>query len=172
MDIYNPELPTIEVNAENYNIEGIRDEEGNLICNQILVLEDVFSGGTANAYGKIEQLSEKEIPIPDGEYDLLEFEKNSEQFKVDPVDEIRYDDHHQGEYNSIGEERSGYRFHIGTVSHGCITVNSARRNRDSEWKLIKQLISTTTVSKVPKRERLQKYIPFTNRLKYGTIYVR
>ena len=45
-------------------------------------------------------------------------------------------------------------------------------NRDSEWKLIKQLISTTTVSKVPKRERLQKYIPFTNRLKYGTIYVR
>ena len=59
-----------------------------------------------------------------------------------------------------------------TVSHGCITVNNARRNRDSEWKLIKQLISTTTVSKVPKRERLQKYIPFTNRLKYGTIYVR
>ena len=28
MDRYNPELPTIEVYAENYNIEGIRDSEG------------------------------------------------------------------------------------------------------------------------------------------------
>ena len=33
MDIYNPELPTIEVYAENYNIEEIEIRNGNLLNN-------------------------------------------------------------------------------------------------------------------------------------------
>lgn len=173
-DHYKEGLEFKFVTADEYQIGGIRDKDGELTHNQILVLKDVFSGGESDSNGDVSRDLENDpdqIAIPEGDYDLTEYEASSEWFKVDPIDSSRYDDHHQGETNADGETRSGYRFHLGGLSHGCITVCSSDRDRSEEWDVVKQILNTTSTTTVPKREGKQKYNPFSTRKKYGTVKV-
>ncbi len=173
-DHYKEGLEFKFVSASDYKQGGIRDEDGNLTHNQILVINDVFSGGEADENGDIERDLESDpaqLPIPEGNYDLTEYEGSSEWFKVDPIDSSRYDDHHQGETNSEGETRNGYRFHLGGLSHGCITVCNRDKNRQQEWSVVKTILENTSTTQVPKREGNQKFNPFSYRKKFGTVKV-
>lgn len=168
-------LPTKVVSAKDYVYGGIRDKEGNLTHNQVLVLENVFSGGQAEEDGNISrdlQSDPDQLAIPNGRYDLTEYEKDDTWYKVDPVDASRYDDHHQGYKNADGETRSGYRFHLGSLSHGCITVCDPKGERDAEWGVVEKILGSTSTTKVPKREGNQKYVPGTARKRYGTVIVK
>ena len=44
MDCYNENLPTKYVSAKDYKVGGVRDKKGNLKYNQVLVVNNVFSG--------------------------------------------------------------------------------------------------------------------------------
>jgi len=174
MDIYKKGLPTLTVSAKDYKIDGIRDDNGKLTHNQVLVINNVFSGGYAEDSGDItrsEQHSEQ-LEIPNGSYDILEYEKHSRYVKLDPIDDSRYDDHHQGQENSQGKTRSGYRLHLGTESHGCVTICDRNEDRSEEWDMIKSIFNSTTKEEVPKREGNQKWNPTSYRLKYGELKVK
>ncbi|MBK8968384.1 MAG: DUF2778 domain-containing protein [Lewinellaceae bacterium] len=174
LDHFKKGLPMKVVSAKDYVHGGIRDDKGNLTQNQILVLDNVFSGGRVESDGTITRDLERdkyEVAIPNGSYDLTEYEGGRGWYKVDPIDESRYDDHHQGYKNADGETRSGYRFHLGGLSHGCITVCDPNGERQAEWDVVGKILENTSKTEVPKREGMQKYIPGTSRLKYGTINV-
>ncbi|MNF75115.1 hypothetical protein D3C84_571700 [compost metagenome] len=51
-DQYKSGLPILYVNAKNYKLNGVRDKKGNLTHNQVLVVENVFTGGHSDD-GKI-----------------------------------------------------------------------------------------------------------------------
>ncbi|HZH88778.1 MAG TPA: RHS repeat-associated core domain-containing protein [Chitinophagaceae bacterium] len=174
LDHFKKGLPAKVVSAKDYVYGGIRDANGKLTHNQMLVIENVFSGGssTDGIITRDLESDPKQLPIPNGRYDLLEYEGRDNWYKVDPIDSSRYDDHHQGELNSGGETRSGYRLHIGGLSHGCITCDNSQGSRDDEWNVLETILNNTSKTSVPKREGNQKYVPFTSRLKYGTIKVR
>lgn len=160
LDHYKKGLPNKIVTAKDYVYGGIRDKNGNLTHNQILILDEVFSGGQAGLDDLTRDLQRDpaQLAIPNGYYDLTEYEKHSDWYKVDPIDQSRYDDHHQGYVNSDGKTRSGYRLHKGRLSHGCITVSTAKRNREEEWDVVSRILSNTSKTEVPKREGMQKYI--------------
>ncbi|WP_394748247.1 fibronectin type III domain-containing protein [Spongiimicrobium salis] len=175
-DHYNKDLETVFVSAKDYKLGGIRDKNGKLLKNQILVIKGVFSGGEADSEGNTERDPDKpqQNPIPEGDYDLTEYEGSPEWFKVDPIDSSRYDDQHQGEENSDGETRYGYRLHKGRLSHGCITAcynTDNAEERNNEWDLLKRILNNTSTTDVPKREGYQKYIPWGTRKRYGSISV-
>src|SRR5574343_1345532 len=44
-DHYDAKLPTVYVNSSQYKMGGIRDDKGNLTTNQVLVLNNFFTGG-------------------------------------------------------------------------------------------------------------------------------
>jgi RHS repeat-associated protein len=174
LDHYKKGLPIRVVSAKDYVHGGIRDDKGNLTHNQILVMENVFSGGRVEADGTITRDLDRdkyEVAIPNGSFDLTEYEGGRGWYKVDPIDESRYDDHHQGYTNADGETRNGYRFHLGGLSHGCITVCDPNGERQDEWNVVGKILENTSKTEVPKREGMQKYIPGTTRMKYGTINV-
>ncbi|PJZ64920.1 hypothetical protein CH371_15575 [Leptospira wolffii] len=176
IDHYKEGLPVKEVSASEYVFGGIRDKKGNLTHNQVLVMKKVFSGGFSDANGNISRDSKndpEQKPIPNGVYDLVEYEtnKNTKWYKLDPADSYRYDDYHQGHLNSNGETRSGYRFHLGSLSHGCITVCDPLKERRGEWEVVNKILNNTSKVKVPKREGRKKYVPFLSRDWYGTIEV-
>ena len=173
-DHYQKGLPTKIVSAKDYVQGGVRDNKGKLTHNQVLVLKNVFSGGESDTDGNITRNLSKDpdqLAIPNGEYDLSEYERSKSWYKVDPIDESRYDDHHQGHKNADGKTRNGYRFHLGRLSHGCITVCNPDGKRQEEWEVVSKILENTSKTKIPKREGMQKYIPNTTRLKYGTIKV-
>lgn len=174
LDHYKKGLPTKVVSAKDYVHGGMRDREGELTHNQILVLENVFSGGRAESDGAVARDLERdkyEAAIPNGNYDLTEYEGGRGWYKVDPIDESRYDDHHQGYTNADGKTRNGYRWHLGRLSHGCITVCDLKGERQGEWNVVGKILKDTSKKEVPKREGIHKYIPGTTRLKYRTINV-
>jgi len=174
LDHYKEGLPTVLVNAKDYKYGGVRDEKGNLIQNQVLVIENVFSGGRFDpASGDVTRDLERDprqLPIPNGMYDLLVLEKANNQYKLDPIDGSRFDDTHQGYLNSRGEERTGYRLHLGTISHGCVTVCDPLRTRDGEWDVLMTIFKSTSKTNVPKREGMQSLLP-GSRERIGTLVV-
>ena len=77
LDHFKKGLPTKVVSAENYVLGGIRDANGKLTHNQVLVIKNVFSGGKSTN-GVVERdLGSDQLPIPNGRYDLLEYEKRN-----------------------------------------------------------------------------------------------
>jgi RHS repeat-associated protein len=177
LDNHKDGLPYKWVSAKDYKPDGIRDKKGNLTHNQVLVIDDVFSGGIATENGKSRDVSpdSKELPIPNGDYDLLQYEGNkpTKWYKVDPQDSSRYDDEHQGVKNNDGENRTGYRLHLGVTSHGCVTVCDVNKTRQGEWAVVEQVFASTSTTQVPKREGFQAYNPFSGtRTRYGTITIR
>ncbi len=75
LDHFQKDLPFKKVNASDYQLGGIRDNQGKLTHNQVLVINNVFSGGRAFdgvvSYGT----TAKEIPIPSDTWDILEHSK-------------------------------------------------------------------------------------------------
>ena len=173
-DHYKKGLPTLTVNASQYKLGGVRDKKGNLTHNQVLVIDNVFSGGRTDSEGNVSRdltRDSGELAIPSGSYDLTEYEGRSDWYKVDPIDSSRYDDENQGQTNADGDTRSGYRLHLGNLSHGCITIADPNGDRKDEFGVLQNILQNTSKTEVPKREGMQKYNPSSTRLKYGEIKV-
>ncbi|MNQ73952.1 hypothetical protein D3C85_886990 [compost metagenome] len=184
-DQYKSGLPILYVNAKNYKLNGVRDKKGNLTHNQVLVVENVFTGGHSDD-GKIVRNDPdrpNEKPISKGEYNILENKGNTNPdhdsfFVLDPKDSSPYDkkDDRPGELNAQGKKRNGYNLHPGRVSWGCVTINKddvqmTTEQRAEEWSVINTMINKTSSEDVPDNRGKQKYVPFTTQKKFGTIKV-
>lgn len=173
-DHYKAGLPTLTVSAGQYKLGGVRDSKGNLTHNQVLVIDNVFSGGRTDSDGNVSRdltRDSGELAIPTGSYDLTEYEGRSDWYKVDPIDSSRYDDENQGQTNADGDTRSGYRLHLGNLSHGCVTIADPNGDRKEEFGVLQNILQNTSKTEVPKREGMQKYNPSSTRMKYGEIKV-
>ena len=176
LDLYVPGLPDIIVGPDEYQMNGIRDEAGSLVFNQVLIIQNVFSGGQVDAMGNITRdllNNPALIPIPNAYYDILDYEKFSTQFKLDPIDSDRYNDVYdvQGVFNSEGTLRFGFRLHAGYQSEGCVTGCQPYGTTREDWKVVNSIIRNTSFKYVPKREGDQRYLPWGRRKDFGTLKV-
>ena len=169
LDYYQSGLPTLIVSASDYVQGGVRDSDGNLTHNQVLVMDNVFTGGKATE-GIVERDPNRpqQKPIPNGPYDLLDNDADTRHtgwFRVDKQDENRYDD------RDDAAGRDGFRFHLGTESWGCITCDSSKDDRTEEWKVVTKILNTTSTTTVPEKRGNQSWNPFSSLTNYGTIEV-
>ena len=178
LDYYDPKLKMVEVSASEYVQGGVRDEEGNLLYNQVLVIENVFSGGhlDRNSGSFVSNGDEWEQEIPNGVYDILDNQSSDshpEWYRLDAQDDKPYNDQlDNGELNSEGKARNGFRLHIGTLSYGCVTIcQDDFSDRDGEWNVLVQILENTSTMPVPEMRGRQYLNPFSYRTKYGTMHV-
>jgi hypothetical protein len=169
------------VSAKDYQQGGIRDKKGKLLKNQVLVIEGVFSGGHSEGDKVVQggengtEADSREVPIPNGMYDILDNKggKYPDYLRLDPQDSYRYNDEHEQSQNN-GSDRKNFRFHLGRVSWGCVTMNKddSSSDRDLEWNVITQIFSNTSTTNIPDRQGRQKLNPFSQRTNYGTMEVK
>lgn len=133
-------------------MDGIRNDKGEIIENQILEINGVFSGGRVEAglrdeWGGIgnpvrnlmrqvpyragrsardNEDTEHELPVPYGTYDILYGKKSQNgkmnYFRLDPDDDVPFNNIYD-KPGSPDNGRSGFLLHPGSISHGCITIN-------------------------------------------------
>lgn len=168
-DHYNEKLPTIYVNSSQYKMGGIRDNDGNLTTNQVLVLDNFFTGGKS-VDGVVTRDSEstKQNPIDNGTYDLLDNDADTKHegwFRLDKIDNDRFND------KDDKTDRSGFRLHLGKLSWGCITGDNTEEPRTKDWSVLTEILNTTSTSIVPERRGNQKWNPLTYLTNYGKINV-
>jgi RHS repeat-associated protein len=126
-DHYDAKLPTIYVNSSQYKMGGIRDDKGNLTTNQVLVLDNFFTGGESEN-GNVTRDPDRpqQKPIPNGIFDVLDNDADTKHegwFRLDRVDKERFND------KDDATGRSGFRLHLGTESWGCITGDKSKDSR-------------------------------------------
>ncbi len=168
-DHYKAGLPTRTVSAKDYVHGGIRNANGKLTHNQVLVMENVFSGGQAtNGLVERDPKNPKQKPIANGTYDLLDNNADTRHtgwFRLDKQDENRYND------KDDATGRDGFRFHLGTLSYGCITCDVSQGDRQSEWDVVTEILNTTSTTAVPEKRGKQVWNPFSWLINYGTVKV-
>ena len=169
LDHYQKGLPTKTVSAKDYVQGGIRDANGKLTHNQVLVMENVFSGGKATG-GVVERDPKRpqQKPIPNGTYDLLDNNADTIHtgwFRLDKQDENRYND------KDDATGRDGFRFHLGTESWGCVTCDVSQGDRQEVRNVVTEILNTTSTTTVPEKRGNQKWNPLSWLTNYGTVRV-
>ena len=161
MDYYNPNKPLKQVSFEQY-------KQGEY--NQVLVVDNVFSGGHIGEDGvSVEITNKKEVPIPDGIYEILDDTPNTKHpdfYRLDSWDIIRHND--RVDYYG----RKGLRLHPGTISHGCVTINNIQENSDKIWSTIRDIFTNTKTGEVKDVRGLQFLNPKSKRTFYGIMIVK
>lgn len=157
-DHYQEGLPTAYLGPEMYDPNGVYDDDGNLVMNQVLVIKDVFTGGESDPSGITYGNNELQLPIPNGEFEILDYAStkpsHSGWYRIDPLDsKPRNDQYDNPDYrNAQGELRENFRLHIGAESWGCITCNGYSDNAVKGFKMMSTVLQKTTTSEV--RDRL------------------
>ncbi|WP_372473448.1 RHS repeat domain-containing protein [Capnocytophaga sp. ARDL2] len=169
LDHYKKYLPTKYVSAKDYVQGGIRDKNGKLTHNQVLVIENVFSGGkSVNGIVERDPKRPQQKPLPNGNYDLLDNNSDTKHigwYRLDKQDSSLYND------RDDDTGRDGFRLHLGTESWGCITCDTSKENRYEEWEVLTKILDSTTTSTVPEKRGRQRWNIFSKRIKYGTVEV-
>ncbi|MFT4537260.1 MAG: RHS repeat-associated protein, partial [Saprospiraceae bacterium] len=170
LDHYKSGLPSRTVSASNYVQGGIRNKKGELTHNQILVIDNVFSGGKSSK-GKVERDPNNPMhrAIPVGDYDVLDNNadtRHSGWFRLDSKDDSPYNDKDE----TTG--RDGFRLHIGSESYGCVTCDGSDGDRSSEWPVLEQILNTTSTTEVKEKRGNQWLLPWSKLTKYGTLKVQ
>lgn len=178
-DHYSSDLPTSDVNYNDYQESGARNSAGELIYNQRLIVENVFSGGSYNSSTDVFSTNgtDEEKEIPNGSYDVLDNlgTNHSGWLRLDPVDSDRYDDQVDSDDENNG--RDGFRLHLGRISHGCVTilkgvdVEGNIVDRTKEYFVIKNILRTTSSEQVNDRRGMQYLNPYSERTRYGNLKV-
>lgn len=168
-DHFQKGLPTKTVSAKDYVHSGIRDANGKLTHNQVLVMENVFSGGAAtNGVVERDPKRPQQKAISNGTYDLLDNNSDTKHkgwFRLDKQDDNRYND------KDDATGRDGFRFHLGTESWGCITCDVSQGDRQAEWSVVTEILNTTSTTTVPEKRGKQGLNPFSWLTNYGIIKV-
>jgi|GEM_PF-2613831 len=175
-----PSLPYRYVDAFQYAQLSAADKSKS---NYGIAVTHVFTGAESSQDHPVPyRKTIGEIPIPNGQYNILENKgvtgKGKVFFALDPQDKSPYNkvDDRPGEINSAGEQRSGYELHPGSVSYGCITINkfepeNSQDNRKAEWGIIRNAILNTKTKEVPDNRGWHKYMPGATQIQYGTLQV-
>ncbi|WP_412985788.1 DUF6443 domain-containing protein [Pontimicrobium sp. IMCC45349] len=178
-DKWDTSLDSKVVTADNYKFSF---EEGEEKYNQILVINDVFSGGQADSDGDISYgQTDAQKEIPNGEFDVTDNEASSyapDWYRLDPKDNKPHNDRYdnENEKNSDGELRDGFRLHLGSTSHGCVTLCSRgtdeeQKQKKNEWNVLNKIIKTTKTRTVNDKRGRQGLNPFSRLTIYGTMTV-
>ncbi len=179
-DHYQEGLPTAYVSADDYELDGVYDQEGNLAVNQVLVVPGVFTGGNSQSgeitYGN----DEFELPIPTGDYELLEYTSASighdGWFRVDPYDSSPRNDRYDNSMhrNSDGDLRTAFRLHPGSMSFGCVTFNSRDQRSVDGFNMVSQILNNTSTNQVRDRLGILNGLGVRTQMitKYGNLIVR
>jgi len=177
LDHYDPTLPTAEVSSYEYQMGGIRDDKGNLVMNQILVIDNVFSGGHVDGSNFVSNGNANEEEIPNGNFDILDNKSatnHPDWLRLDPQDGKNFNDQYDGNsgLNSAGNNRNGFRLHTGRVSWGCVTLcKTISNDRAMDWVVLNNILQSTSSSLVPDKRGNQSWNPFSYRIKYGEMKV-
>ena len=169
LDQYNEGLPEKYVSASEYKLQGIRDNNGNLTHNQILVVENVFSGGEIEDGVIVRDLNDRnQIPLANASYDILDNHADTRHtgwFRLDRQDQKPYND------KDDITDRDGFRFHLGGLSYGCVTVDKTQPKAQQIWEVVTSILNNTSTKTVPERRGSQRLNPFSRLTKYGTMQV-
>jgi hypothetical protein len=169
LDHYKAGLPTVYVSAQDYKLGGIRDKEGNLTTNQVLVINNVFSGGQVENGTIVRDANKPEQrAIPNATYDIVDNNadtKHTGWFRLDRQDDSRYND------KDDVANRDGYRFHLGGLSWGCVTVDRTQDDAQKNWNVVTSIMNTTSTTTVKENRGKQWLNPWSKLTKYGTMQV-
>lgn len=170
LDHYKKGLPIKVVSASNYRMDGIRNEEGVLTHNQVLVVNNVFSGGQIERGSIIRNAKDpNQVAIPNGSYDILDNTADTHHsgwFRLDRQDEKKYND------RDDDSGRNGFRFHLGVLSWGCVTVDNTQDNAKASWAIISTTLHSTSTTSVPEKRGRQWLNPFSELTKFGTMIIK
>jgi hypothetical protein len=170
LDHYKKGLPMVHVSASDYKLDGIRDEDGNLTHNQVLVIDNVFSGGQVENGTIVRDANDsRQKAIPNATYDILDNNADTRHtgwFRLDRQDSKPYND------KDDVTGRDGFRFHLGSVSWGCATVDETQDNAKTSWDVVSSILNSTSTTTVPERRGKQWLNPWSNLTKYGTMEVK
>lgn len=159
---WKPNLPVKVVSAEKYNPNDKKH-------NQQILIKNVFTGGkSTNGVVERDPNSSKQKPIPNGTYDILDNDADTRHtgwFRLDKQDSEPYND------KDDATGRDGFRFHTGTVSHGCVTCDASKDDRTEEWGVVSKILENTTTETVPEQRGRQGWNPFSWLTKFGTLTV-
>ncbi len=169
MDKHVKGLPMKVVKASDYKPEGIRDKNGKQTHNQWLRLDNVFTGGSSiNGEVTRDPNSPNQKAIPTGNYSILDNNADTRHkgwYRLDAQDGKPYDDTHE----ETG--RTGFRFHLGSVSWGCVTCDQSAEDRTAEWNVVSDMLDNTSKTTVKEKRGYQWLNPNSKLTNYGTIKV-
>jgi RHS repeat-associated protein len=170
---YKKDLPTFIVDFSEYRLGGVRNEEGELTHNQVLVVHNVFSGGVVVDGDIIITNDDKQKPIPNGTYDILG-DRREGWFRLDKHDQIRYND--RIDDNSKDSGRQWFRLHFGRLSDGCVTYYGG-----GAWGVVTSILNSTSTTTVQGRpiiteednliRRVVKHLVRESLTQYGTMRI-
>ncbi|MDN5647460.1 MAG: DUF6531 domain-containing protein [Acinetobacter sp.] len=127
-----------------------------------MVVTTAFSGGHISMGQIVSPGSGKEIPAPNGTY-IITNNPNPKNHQVGWYGLLRKGD---GKLDDFYNGRGGFRLHSGTVSHGCVTVDSTNNNN---WEKVSKLLNSTKTSQVTYEEPW--YSPNKPMTRYGEIEI-
>ena len=84
---------------------------------------------------------------------------------MDAQDSKPYNDTHEG------TGRTGFRFHLGTESWGCVTCDQSAGDRSEEWNVVSDILNNTSTNTVKEKRGNQWLNPNSKLKNYGTIKV-
>ena len=172
LDKFKKGLPIKYVSAKDYQIEGIRNDKGEITYNQVLVIDRVFSGGQIdNAKIVRDANNHLQKAIPNAIYDIVDNDadtrpSHSGWYRLDRQDKKRYND------KDDDMNRTGYRLHLGSLSYGCVTVDNTQSDVDAIWKVVQSIFNATGTTKVPDKRGRQWLNPLSRLTRYGTLEVQ
>ncbi len=65
--------------------------------------------------------------------------------------------------------KEDFRLHLGTINHGCVTVDNSIKNGNKDWSLINKMLQLTQKTKVTYEEPW--YSPNKTITKYGELTI-
>jgi len=170
LDHYQKGLPTVHVSASNYQLGGMRDKDGNLTHNQVLVINNVFSGGQVENGSIVRDGNDsRQKAIPNATYDIVDNNADTQHtgwFRLDRQDGSRYND------RDDVTGRDGYRFHLGGLSWGCVTVDRTQDDAQASWNVVTSILNSTSTTTVSEKRGKQWLNPWSNLTRYGTMEVK
>lgn len=170
LDNYKKGLPILHLSANNYKLGGMRDNNGNLTHNQILVVNNVFSGGVVENGNIVrDRTSSEQRAIPTATFDIVDNNADTRHtgwFRLDRQD--------GSPLNDVDDvtNRDGYRFHLGVLSWGCVTVDKTQDNAQESWSVVSSILNSTSTTTVKENRGNQWLLPWSNLKKYGIMIVK
>ena len=85
---------------------------------------------------------------------------------IEQIDDKRYND------TDENTGRNGFRFHLGTTSHGCVTVDKTQKHALETWDTVSLILNSTSTTTVKERRGKQWLNPFSKLIRYGEMKIK
>ena len=138
--------PTNYTDPTGLLVEGLYDRQTGTLTlwdtdgNSPPITIDAFSGALDGKNNPALENIPDTGPIPQGKYEILDYPRDRNWYRLDRIDSILRNDVDDDLYN-----RNQFRLHPGSTSYGCITV--PKENKD-DWKEVKNMLERTKTETV------------------------